>query len=78
MQGKQWCLKYQDAKIRPCPTPPKKEVLIQEVNSILRYHCINFQMHNSMSPDVNWLLVVLGTLDPTHVFFETTYSPEVP
>lgn len=35
-------------------------------------------MHNSMSPDVSWLLVVLSTLDPTHLFFESTYSPELP
>jgi hypothetical protein len=31
-----------------------------------------------MSPDIEWLLVVLGTLDPTHLFFDSTYRPEMP
>lgn len=40
-------------KLLQGPTPPKKEVLIDEINAILKHYQIKFKIYQTMTPYVN-------------------------
>ena len=74
LQGNYWCPKYKDMKLQPCVKAPVKEVLIGRVLD----HCIrlghNVAWIDDMHwPDKEWLVAVLGTLNPDDEIFRKDY-----
>lgn len=75
-QGLYWCPKYDEIRIKPCPKPPTKDVLLNKVleaASLLSYNVswIDEKHH----PDKKWLVDVLATLKPGDEIFKKDYVP---
>ena len=67
--------KYADVKIRPCPDKPKKEVLYRAILESLGNKDLGFNEDEVQKVDSAWLIVVLGTINPGHRFFNKDYVP---
>ena len=76
--GSKYCPKYVDVKIRPCPVPPPKVLIIREVCKEIAEkvgpHMV-WTINIRYGPDVEWLMHVLSTLNPNHEFFSKSYYP---
>lgn len=74
-----WYPRYDTLRLRPCPLPPKKLTILEELANA----CMNANKNmpvtkpNSL-PDVDWCLACLSTLNPDHEFFTKSYMPEQP
>ena len=74
------CPMFGDLKPRPCPKPPSRQVLVEEVNKeILRRYrdkskCLKTTAHRM--PEQKWLLDVLSSLNPNHQFFKKNWMPD--
>ena len=74
------CPMYGDLKPRPCPKPPSRQVLVEEVNKeILRRYrdkskCLKTTANRM--PEQKWLLDVLSSLNPNHQFFKKNWMPD--
>jgi hypothetical protein len=55
-EGKFWCPKYKDLKTLPCPDPPGKEFLLDEVVKITTEKNLDIGAHLAKVPDRNWLI----------------------
>ena len=79
-RGEVYCPKFSDLKPRPCPKPPVRTVLVEELNKAIeakfqdKSKCI--VTTNSRMPDQRWLLEALSSLNPGHRFFSKSYQPE--
>jgi hypothetical protein len=68
---------YFEVSLRPCPVPPKKEVLIQGMRQIEKQFSSNFGLpENGPFPDSSWLLAVLATYMPGHYIFSKDFRPQ--
>ena len=74
-EGLVWCPKYADVKLRPCPKPPVKKLIFDEIVQILAQDGRHFGIANETRVDVNWLLNCLSTLMPNHAIFQKSYYP---
>jgi hypothetical protein len=72
-----WTLKYQDVRLKPCPRkPPKGELvdaIIEAVNSKMGGN-VDFGIEMGKQ-DIEYLLVILSSMNPEHPFFATDYMP---
>ena len=75
IEGKVFCPKYSDIKLLPCPDPPPKEIILDEVGKVTTEHELDTGATENKVPDKDWLLSVLATLKPDHVFFKKDYPP---
>jgi hypothetical protein len=67
---------YHEVRLRPCPVPPKKEVLIDGLKQIENHQQVNFGVHpNGPYPDSCWLVAVLATYMPGHYIFSKDFRP---
>ena len=79
-RGEVYCPRFSDIRPLPCPKPPPKHVLLEQVNKAIEHHhgstakCLITTIHRS--PTVRWLLDVLAVLDAGHVNFVKGYSHE--
>jgi hypothetical protein len=55
-EGKYWCPKYDALKPLPCPDPPNKEYLLEEVVKITTEKELDIGAHQTKVPDRNWLI----------------------
>ena len=69
--GNTWCPRYQWLKMRPCPRPPIKLILIQEIHKELSKfkEARNTGIDEKHFPDNEWLIVTLATLNTEHRYF---------
>ena len=67
--------KYADVKIRPCPDKPKKEVIYRAILESLGNKDLGFNEDEVQKVDSAWLIIVLGTINPGHRFFNKNYVP---
>ena len=72
-----WCPLYGDLKPKPCPDPPSKEYLLQEVHRLASEKKYNLGISSKKVPDKAWLLQVLAILNPFHKVFSKDYIPPV-
>lgn len=70
-----YCPRYADVRLRPCPLPPPKDLLLAEVNGLLADRQLTLGDTTKVSPDRKWLMMVLATLAPGHPFFSKGYRP---
>ena len=72
-----WCPTYDDLKPLPCPDPPSKEILLDEVVKYTADRNLDIGAEANHLPDTNWLLNVLAIIKPDHEFFKKEYMPPV-
>ena len=73
--GRCYAPKYVDVRLRPCPKPPLREVLLAEVELELQKQRKTLGDCSKQMPDTGFLLTCLSTLNPQHRFFARDYSP---
>lgn len=79
MEGKLWTPKYAEIRLRPCPVPPKKALLIEAVmESLMQLDMdveLGFSNATKAQPNKRWIVDVLSTLDPDHRYLQKDYFP---
>ena len=73
--GKIYCPKYDDMKLQPCPDPPSKESILEEVVKFTTQNELDIGATENKIPDKDWLLNVLAIFKPDHQFFSKDYLP---
>ena len=80
-----WCPRYDDVRLRPCLVPPPTKQLlawIAEALQIQRHdhpdRSVQLGFHPDRSPDQQWALHALSTLEPRHRIFGKGYVREPP
>ena len=69
---------YSDIRLRPCPRPPPKNVIVDELYKLSLYKHKNLGIiPGKKEPDTQWCLNVLSTWAPNHEFFGKSYVPPV-
>ena len=66
---------YRDMQIRPCPNPPKKKRIFEEIIKLCQQHNVNFGMKDETYANADWFLDVLSSINPNHPFFHKSYVP---
>jgi len=66
---------YRDMQIRPCPNPPKKKRIFDEIMQLCQQHNVNFGMKDETYANADWFLDVLSSINPEHPFFHKSYVP---
>ena len=74
--GQYWTPRYVHIKMRPCPHPPSKELLLIEVQNYAQHSGLKTGIVNQSQVNIEWLLLALSTLYPDHPFFHKSYEPE--
>jgi hypothetical protein len=68
--------RYRDVRLRPCPVPPKKAVLVEAVMALGTQFKVDFGLSaDGPFPNTQWLLALLATYNPQHPFFGKSYRP---
>lgn len=70
-----YCLMYDEVRLKPCPFPPTKEVLIRKIREIEQMKEVDFGIKDSAVPDKQWLIMVLSSLKPDDEIFSKNYLP---
>ena len=77
ISGQAWCPHYSEIKLRPCPRPPSKDVLLNKFWDLVDEN--SFKMvgvdREKHVPDGKWLLDILSTFKETDRIFDKSYMP---
>ena len=67
---------YKDVRLRPCPSAPKKQLLVDTVIAIGQQRGVDFGLKaDGPHPNTSWLLAVVSTYKPEHAYFGKGYKP---
>lgn len=72
-----WCPKFNEIHPLPCPDPPKKAYLLDELKLTVGDRWSSLGISAKKVPDKQWILAVLGSLNPNHQVFQKSYRPPV-
>lgn len=76
LEGNIYCPKIESIKLKGCPSPPSKEVLIAKLLEALKQRGIeNHGLDELHLPDCKWLLALLSTLAPNDEIYRKDYRP---
>jgi hypothetical protein len=75
MDGTYYCPKAEEVRIKLCPRPPHKEVLLEKFRKQMRDKDLRSGMQEGKWPDKEWLVVVIATLCPEDEIFKKDYVP---
>lgn len=75
MEKTYWCLRAEDVRIRLCPKPPDKKILLEKFRKLTHDNNIKHGMLEDKWPDKKWLLAVISTLNPEDEIFKKDYFP---
>ena len=70
-----WCPKAESIRLRPCPRPPPKSVLIAKFTKLMKDKNYKSGMLDGREPDKAWLLAVIATLNAEDEIFKKDYLP---
>ena len=72
-----WAPPYKFLSIRPCPTPPKKSVIFNEIMKACRNSdpLVNLGIKDEHGATTEYFLHLLSTIDAQHPFFSKGYLP---
>lgn len=76
--GEFYCPKFTDVIARPCPDPPSREILLDEVVKATTKVGKDIGASEGKLPDIPWLLTVLAIHCPDHEVFHKDYLPPLP
>lgn len=75
-----WCPFNKDIRLKPCPRPPTRVVLIDAINDAIGRKISEAKKLQYVSaarlPEHSWLLAVLSTIEGDHPIFAKGYTPE--
>ena len=74
-KGTIWCPKYEELRLRSCYSPPSKDLIVIEINTILNKNDMDLGLTRDNAPKISWLLAILGTLHSRHPIFNKSYLP---
>ena len=82
VKQKLYCPRYGSFKELPCPTPPRKEIILGELYAALKkkypdqreYHKLGYKI-GKYEANTHWLLVCLATVDSENRLFAKSYFP---
>ena len=76
LQGKYWCPKTEDIRMKSIVKAPLKEVILSKLIQVCMDRDLNVAwIDDAHSPDKMWLVHVIATLDPTNEIFRKDYVP---
>ena len=76
LQGKYWCPKTEDIRMKSIVKAPLKEVILSKLIQVCMDRDLNVAwIDDAHSPDKMWLVHVIATLDPTNEIFKKDYVP---
>ena len=67
--------KHEHLNPRPCPTPPVKRRIFEEIQKEMKRVGLNFGIKDSEGADTQYFLAVLSSCNPEHEFFSKDYVP---
>ena len=70
-----FCPRAEDIRIRLCPRPPNKNVLLEKFNKLMLDKGYKSGLIEGKWPDKQWLLAVISTLNPDDEIFKKDYFP---
>ena len=72
-----WCPRQEAIRIRACPRPPAKAVLVGKFLKLMKdkSYAGSGGLVEGRQPDKQWLLAVLATLSPDDEIFKKDYLP---
>lgn len=76
MEGATYCPKLEDIRLRACPRPPDKALLVKKFLELMKAQGIkSFGIDEGHTPDKKWLIEIIGTLRPDDEIFRKDYVP---
>ena len=78
LDGSIYCPKFDELKLRPCPKPPTKILILEEIDKIFGTSGKTIGSTDKALPETQFLLAVLSTLNASHRFFSRSYQPPPP
>ena len=76
LQGKYWCPKTEDIRMKSIVKAPLKEVILSKLMQVCIDRNLNIAwIDDAHSPNKEWLVYVIATLDPTNEIFRKDYVP---
>ena len=74
LQGNYWCPKAEEIRIKNCVKAPLKKFLIDKLTALCLEKSLNVAWIDAQhTPDKNWLVTVLATLNPGDEIFKKDY-----
>ena len=75
MDGTYYCPKADEVRVKLCPRPPHKEVLLEKFKKQMADKGLRSGMQEGKWPDKEWLITVIATLCPDDEIFKKDYLP---
>jgi hypothetical protein len=76
MEGSTYCPKQEDVRLRACPRPPPKEVLVKKFLDLMKAKGVKSHgIDETHFPEKRWLIEVISTLKPDDEIFRKDYLP---
>jgi hypothetical protein len=72
------CPMHAEIRLRPCPVPPLKELILGEIlkcEQIMGFNIGLSKPEDAWLVDSEWLVALLSTMNPDHRFFRKDYKP---
>ena len=73
--GEVYVPKYDIVRLRPCPNPPVKKRVFDEILKEMTRVGLKFGLKNEGYASTDWLLAILSTCNQEHEFFWKSYTP---
>jgi hypothetical protein len=71
-----FCPRYEQIRLKACPTPPTKTQLLHACCSVQDDYNIDLGLKiNGSLPNTQWLLAILSTYDGGNQFFSKSFRP---
>jgi len=75
MDGTYSCFKAEEIKVRICPRPPPKDVLLEKFAKLMEKKGLHSGLQEDKYPDKDWLIAMIATLNPEDEIFRKDYAP---
>ena len=79
-RGDQYAVTWNELKPQPCPRPPTRQELVDEVNKEIVKRTRDsgkcYKTTANRMPEGAWLLNILSALNPSHPVFKKSYMPD--
>lgn len=77
INGSYYCLFYKDVRLMPCIRPPPKQLLLEKLMLLMAKLNKNPGIDDKHTPDKQWIIAVLATLNSKDEIFDKNYVPPV-
>ena len=75
MEGTYFCPMLEQVRLRACPRPPQKDILVKKFLAIMRDKGYAHGLSQDKLPDKQWLISVISSITPEDEIFRKDYLP---